>query len=61
HIHMGYNPVKSETTVLKAARRTMGFVILSLSWICIIYLFVGISEYVKRPTDKRPPLETKSV
>jgi TRAP transporter 4TM/12TM fusion protein len=27
--------------LMEAARRTMGFVILSLSWICIIYLFVG--------------------
>jgi heme/copper-type cytochrome/quinol oxidase subunit 1 len=27
----------------------------------LLALFVGISEYVKRPTDRRPPLEAKSV
>ena len=27
--------------LMEAARRTMGFVILSLSWTCIIYLFLG--------------------
>jgi len=27
----------------------------------LLALFVGITEYIKRSTDRRPPLEAKSV